>query len=92
MYEKLKISTRQFRILVLLYSVGTVILHTPSPLAAIAKQDAWIASLLGTFLGLVLVRLYIKVGNLFPDLTLDQMNEKLLGKALGKVVNFTFFF
>lgn len=87
-----KISARQFMILVLLYSVGTVILHTPAPLASFAKQDAWLAAILGTGIGLMFVWLYIKVGHLFPDLSLDQVIEKVFGKWLGKLINFTFFF
>ncbi|MDR6882468.1 endospore germination permease [Bacillus sp. 3255] len=89
---KIQISPRQFMILVLLYSVGTVILHTPSPLAAFAKQDAWLAAILGTAAGLMLVWLYIKVAHLFPDLTLDQIIERVFGKWIGKLINFSFFF
>ncbi|MCM3167461.1 hypothetical protein [Peribacillus frigoritolerans] len=33
-----KISSHQLMILILLYSVGTVILHTPSPLAGFASR------------------------------------------------------
>jgi spore germination protein KB len=86
-----KISPRQFMILVLLYSVGTAILLTPAPLASFAKQDAWLAAILGTGIGLMFVWLYIKVGHLFPDLSLDQVIEKVFGKWLGKLINFTFF-
>jgi spore germination protein KB len=89
---KIQISPRQLMILVLLYSVGTVILHTPSPIAAFAKQDAWLAVILGTAAGLMLVWLYIKVAHLFPNLTLDQINEKVFGKWIGKLINFSFFF
>jgi spore germination protein KB len=92
MSGKIQISPRQIMILVLLYSVGTVILHTPSPIASFAKQDAWLASILGTSVGLMLVWLYIRVSHLFPDLTLDQINEKVFGKRIGKLINFAFFF
>ncbi|MDQ0215820.1 spore germination protein KB [Oikeobacillus pervagus] len=92
MHSHFNISAHQFFILIILYSVGTVILHTPSPLADIANQDAWLAAILGTCIGLVLVSLYIKVGSIFPNLTLDRVNEKLLGKWGGKIINFTFFF
>ena len=51
MLDNLKISAHQFMVVVLLYSAGTVILHTPSPLATIAKQDAWLAAVLGTIVG-----------------------------------------
>ena len=92
MFNNDKISPHQFTILVLLFSVGTVILHAPAPLTEIAKQDAWIAAILGTCFGIALVSLYVRVGNLFPTLTLDRVNEKIFGKWIGKVINFTFFF
>ncbi|MBT2716691.1 endospore germination permease [Bacillus sp. ISL-57] len=87
-----KISSHQLMILILLYSVGTVILHTPSPLAGFAKQDAWLAALFGTGIALIFVWFYIRVGNLYPDLALDQINEKVFGKLVGKMINLTFFF
>ncbi|MEY8756753.1 endospore germination permease [Peribacillus frigoritolerans] len=86
-----KISSHQLMILILLYSVGTVILHTPSPLAGFAKQDAWLAALFGTGIALIFVWFYIRVGNLYPDLALDQINEKVFGKIVGKMINLTFF-
>jgi spore germination protein KB len=86
-----KISSHQLMILILLYSVGTVILHTPSPLAGFAKQDAWLAALFGTGIALIFVWFYIRVGNLYPDLALDQINEKVFGKIVGKLINLTFF-
>src|SRR4030095_5523709 len=92
MPRNFKISARQFMILVLLYSVGTGILLTPAPLASLSKQDAWLAAILGTGAGLMFVWLYIKVGHLFPDLTWDQVIEKVFGKWLGKLINFSFFF
>ncbi|MFE4141874.1 GerAB/ArcD/ProY family transporter [Peribacillus sp. YIM B13472] len=58
-----KISSHQLMSLILLYSVGTVILHTPSPLASFAKQDAWLAAFLGTGIALIFVWFYIRVGN-----------------------------
>jgi spore germination protein KB len=92
MIENFKISAHQFTILVLLFSVGTVILHTPSPLADLAKQDAWLAAMIGTGLGLILVWLYIRIGRLYPHLALNQVVEKVFGKWIGKVINLTFFF
>ncbi|MGE7759552.1 GerAB/ArcD/ProY family transporter [Peribacillus sp. NPDC097895] len=92
MTDSFKISSHQLMILVLLYSVGTVILHTPSPLATIAKQDAWLAAFLGTGVALVFVWFYIRVGNLYPDLALDQINEKVFGRSIGKLINLLFFF
>jgi spore germination protein KB len=92
MIDNVKVSAHQLLILVFLYSIGTVILHTPSLMAHIAKQDAWIAAIIGTGAGIILTGLYIKVGNLFPSLSLDRLNEKLFGRFIGKAVNTFFFF
>ncbi|RBW68182.1 GerAB/ArcD/ProY family transporter [Bacillus taeanensis] len=82
-----KISARQFMILVFLYSVGTAILVTPAGLAAEAGQDGWIAVLIGIGVSLLLVLLYNAVGSIYPNLTLIEKNEKILGKWLGKFIS-----
>ncbi|MEW5551593.1 endospore germination permease [Peribacillus frigoritolerans] len=33
----------------------------------------------------------MRVGNLYPDFALDQINEKVFGKIVGKMINLTFF-
>jgi spore germination protein KB len=83
-----KISARQFTILVTLFSIGSAILIIPSTITFYAKQDAWLSTIIGIALGLGVVWLYYKVGNTFPSLNLVQLNEKLLGKWLGKTVVF----
>ena len=92
MVKDIKISARQFAILVILFSIGTTILVIPRSMAQVVKQDAWIAAVFGTGIGLLLVALYIAVGRMFPTKTLVEINEVLLGKWLGKVVSLTFVF
>ncbi|PLR66325.1 GerAB/ArcD/ProY family transporter [Bacillus sp. UMB0893] len=87
-----KISARQFAILVILFSIGTTILVIPGSLAQEVEQDAWIAAVIGTGIGILLVVLYSTIGRIFPDMTLVEINEKLLGKWLGKAVSLTFVF
>lgn len=86
-----KISASQFTILVALYSIGSAILIVPSGMTFYAKQDAWLSAIIGIAIGLGLVWIHYKVGNTFPSLNLVQLNEKLLGKWLGKTVAFVFF-
>ncbi|MGG1678339.1 endospore germination permease [Neobacillus sp. NRS-1170] len=92
MLRTVKISARQFAILVILFSVGTTILVIPGILAHEVKQDAWIAALLGTVIGLLIVALHIAIGRKFPTMTLVEIIEILLGKWLGKAVSLTFVF
>lgn len=90
MLENGKISARQFTVLVILYTIGSAIVVVPSAVASFAKQDAWIAGIIGVGVGLLLIWLYNAVGNLFPHMTLIKLNEKLLGKWVGKAVSFLF--
>lgn len=90
MHENWKISGRQFKILVILCFIGASILLTPSTMAAEAKQDAWIAALIGLVFSLLLIWLYNSVSSYFPNMTLIEYTEKTLGKWIGKAV-FTVF-
>ncbi|MFJ7737465.1 endospore germination permease [Lysinibacillus sp. NPDC097287] len=88
--EKQVISARQFTIITLLCSIGTTILIIPSSIAQVVKQDAWIVAIMGVAVSLLLVKLYISVGNTTPSLSLVEANEKILGKFIGKVVSIAF--
>ncbi|MGJ7919869.1 GerAB/ArcD/ProY family transporter [Neobacillus sp. LXY-4] len=89
--ENGRISNSQFQILIIMFVIGTSILITP-PLTAIqAKQDAWLSVLLGLGFGLILVWLYSILAGRYPNMTIAQYSEKILGKWLGKFVAFFFF-
>ncbi|PAB57762.1 GerAB/ArcD/ProY family transporter [Anaeromicrobium sediminis] len=90
MFNNWKISPRQFRILVTMCYIGTSILFSPVGLAADAKQDAWLAAIVGNILGLLLVCIYNTVGNYFSNMTLIEYTEKVLGKWLGKTLSLLF--
>lgn len=92
METKERVSLRQFTILVALYSIGTSILIIPASLAAIAKQDGWIAALLGIGVGLLLAWLYSAVGDLYPEKSLYETIERILGKWIGKAIILFFAF
>ena len=91
MLDNQKLSRLQFCILVLLYTVGTSILVIPPSLVSIAKQDVWISLIFGLVIGLLLVSLYNVIANTFPNYTLFEINEKVLGKWVGKAVSCLFF-
>ncbi|MFF5996167.1 endospore germination permease [Lysinibacillus sp. KU-BSD001] len=88
--EKQIISSRQFTIIVLFYSVGTSILIIPASIALDVKQDAWIVPIIGTILSVLLVKLLISLGKRMPTLSFVEMNEKILGKFIGKCVSIGF--
>jgi spore germination protein KB len=86
-----KISARQLMILTTLFTVGSAILIIPSGMAFVAKQDAWLAALAGVGGGPLVLYLYIKITSLYPQMTLIEIMESLLGKWLGKAVGLLFF-
>ncbi|MGJ7919895.1 GerAB/ArcD/ProY family transporter [Neobacillus sp. LXY-4] len=91
MLENGKISQNQFTVLVTMYLIGSSILLLPSAFAGRAKQDAWLAAILGVAIGTLLVFLYNTIGNSFSNMTLAEYSEKILGKWLGKSVSIIFF-
>ncbi|MBP1154207.1 MULTISPECIES: endospore germination permease [unclassified Paenibacillus] len=95
MLETGKIGVRQFTVLTILFTIGTSILIAPSGLSEVAKQDAWIASIVGMGLGLLTIPLYNSLANRFPNMTIAEYSEAILGKWSGKTVfllYFTFIF
>ncbi|MEK4229319.1 GerAB/ArcD/ProY family transporter [Solibacillus sp. FSL H8-0538] len=86
------ISARQFTILVVFFTVGTSLLFIPALVVGVVMQDAWITCILSVLISLLLVKLYIAVGNIAPNMSLVEINEKVLGKWLGSFVSVTFIF
>jgi spore germination protein KB len=87
-----KISSRQFKLLVILYSVGTTILVIPAGLAADAKQDAWLASIIGTIVGTCITIFYVRLGRQMGGYNWIDYSKIVLGKWLGNLLNILFVF
>ncbi len=90
MLENGKIAARQFAMLVFMFTAGSSLLLAPAMLATPAKQDAWLAGILGVGAGLLFGLLYTKLGSLYPEMNLAQYSEKILGKWMGKAVSLLF--
>lgn len=88
--EKQLISSRQFTIIVILYTVGTGILIIPASIASEVQQDAWIVATIGTLLSLLLIKLYIILSNKMANLSLVEVSEKFLGSFVGKFISLCF--
>ncbi|MEB7452708.1 GerAB/ArcD/ProY family transporter [Lysinibacillus sphaericus] len=88
--KKQLISSRQYTIIVILYTVGTGILIIPASIVSEVKQDAWIVATMGTLLSLLLIKLYIILSNKMANLTLVEVFEKFLGSFIGKVISLCF--
>jgi spore germination protein KB len=83
---KVYISQWQAVLLVLLACISTTILFVPGESVSIVKQDAWIAVILGSvFSALFLYYPLADLGSRFPEKTIIEYSENILGKYLGKV-------
>nr|WP_154319484.1 GerAB/ArcD/ProY family transporter [Metabacillus idriensis] len=85
--EKAKISSYQLFVLVLLFELGSVLLF---PLATDAKQDAWLAVLIGMAGGIALFLVYHGLYHLYPDVLPTEYVQKILGKVLGAILAFLY--
>ncbi|MGP7818884.1 GerAB/ArcD/ProY family transporter [Niallia sp. 01092] len=91
MLEKGKIESKQFTVLVFMFTTGSSLLLAPSMVASESKQDAWLAAIFGVVVGVLLTWLYQTLGNRYSDMTLVEYSEKILGKWIGKVIALLFF-
>ncbi|QIZ07952.1 GerAB/ArcD/ProY family transporter [Priestia megaterium] len=85
--EKAKISASQLFVLVVLFEMGSAILVG---IASDAKQDAWIAILLGLTGGIMLFFIYYKLYMYYPDLPLTSYVQEITGKWLGRFIGFLY--
>lgn len=85
--EKAKISSKQLFALIVLFEIGSAVVVG---LGMKAKQDAWLAILLGMVCGLVLYLIYSYLFYRYPNLPLTIYLEKLLGKFIGKILAFIY--
>ncbi|PGQ88076.1 spore gernimation protein KB [Priestia megaterium] len=85
--EKVKISASQLFILMVLFELGSALLI---PLAMKAKQDAWLAILLGMICSFFLFLVYHKLYSYYPNLLPTEYMQKLLGKVIGKTIAFLY--
>ncbi|MGD8191356.1 GerAB/ArcD/ProY family transporter [Brevibacillus ginsengisoli] len=81
--EKAKIGGAQLFSLMMLFELGSALLVG---LGMKAKQDAWLAILLGWAGGLVLFFIYSSLFRLYPDLPLTAYLQKIIGKYPGWIL------
>ncbi|KNY25601.1 GerAB/ArcD/ProY family transporter [Pseudobacteroides cellulosolvens] len=82
MYKNSKISNYQLFTLLCGFMIGSSLIVSP---AAGAKQEAWLAFLIGCIIGTILIAMYASIYRLNPSCTLIEALEKNFGKILGKV-------
>ncbi len=86
----MKISGRQFTILVIMNVLGTAIITVPAIVSAYGKQNGWFSVLLATIFGIGMVVVYNAIYKKNPDKNIYQQLELLFGKWIGKLLSFLF--
>ncbi len=90
MLENGKISNIQVSVLIFNFTIGVSFLTVPSQVAKVSKQDGWITAIFSLGCGLILVWLYGILARRYPNLTVAQYSEIILGRWTGKTVSFLF--
>jgi spore germination protein KB len=75
-----KISALQLFYVMIGFEIGNTLIFATG---AGAKQDAWLAILISMFCGLLLMWVYSKLAEYYPNDTLIQMIPKIIGKFLS---------
>ncbi len=81
--EKKYISGHQLFTLFALSSLGGSVIVASSPMAAVAKQDAWLGALVSAAYGMCVILMFYFIGSRHPGLTLIGILRQVLGKWLG---------
>ncbi|MDP4104368.1 MAG: endospore germination permease [Bacillota bacterium] len=92
MIEKGKISSLQMAIMMNPTIIATVLLLVPAITAKHAKQDMWLSPIWASLIGFFAVFLAYKLNKLYPQYTLIEYCEPILGKVLGKIVGALYLF
>lgn len=82
-------STQAFGLIVA-QILGTSFLVIPGTVVGFAGIDAWISSIISIGYGLVAGWLIVRLFRIYPNATLVQIPEKILGRPLGKAVGFAY--
>ncbi|KAB7706980.1 GerAB/ArcD/ProY family transporter [Bacillus aerolatus] len=85
--EKAKISAYQLFVLIVLFEIGSALLV---PLAIEAKQDAWLAILLGMTGGFFIFFMYHRLYLYYPDCLPTTYVQKIIGKFCGRILAFLY--
>lgn len=80
-----KISSNAFAMTIACFLMGSTLLI--SHFGDLVKQDAWIVVIISALLCLILISLYSALLKSYPGDNLPRINEKILGKWGGKIIN-----
>lgn len=84
------ITITQFAVISLGSMIGIGILTLPNDVVKVAKQDGWIACILGIAYPLYMISIALYMSNKFPKDNILTLSKRCFGKILGGIFNFIF--
>lgn len=81
-----KINARQAGFLMFSFLMGSAILLVPGIVTSFAKQNGWLSVLMAALIGVGFILVQTTLGLLFPQQSIVQYSETILGKWIGKTV------
>ncbi|RQW18544.1 hypothetical protein EH196_16335 [Bacillus sp. C1-1] len=83
--SKEKLTTNQFRMLVLFSTCSTSLLSMPLILGTMVGRDAWLIVLLGTLIGIPHIALFNLMARRHPHKDVFEMSRAILGNKIGTI-------
>ncbi|QST01109.1 endospore germination permease [Pontibacillus sp. ALD_SL1] len=90
MNGKEEINMRQFLLFLFLFVIGTSILLSPSTLAYVAKESAWLSVVGAIIIGSVFILFFLLISIWYPEQNIVDLNRLLFGKWVGTVFSLLF--
>ncbi|TGE34828.1 hypothetical protein E4K67_28555 [Desulfosporosinus fructosivorans] len=90
MLENGKISTRQFTLMLFSLLLSTIMFGLPRILIEQSKQDVWQVMLITLVMDAAIAIIYFILGMRYPQQTMIQYSETILGPWLGKISGLLF--
>ncbi|TZE82607.1 GerAB/ArcD/ProY family transporter [Calorimonas adulescens] len=88
--KRVSLSPRGFMWLMINTLVSLSVFLNPSPTVEVSRQYAWISVLIGTLQALMVGYIVMKLGLRYPDKTVVEYSQEIVGKFAGKVVGLVF--
>ncbi|MBS4188952.1 endospore germination permease [Bacillus sp. FJAT-49705] len=90
--KTVKISSLQMAMLMYPTIVATAILSVPNLTATYANQDLWISPIFASIIGFLTVFISVRLHKLYPEKTVIQFSEQIIGRIPGKILGLAFLF
>ncbi|MCT4594286.1 MAG: spore germination protein [Anaeromicrobium sp.] len=90
--EEHNISSFQTALVLLTYILSTAGIVLPASIAQEASIDGWLSVLMATICGIFIMYIYILITDIYPYMSLMEINNEVFGKFFGSLLNFLFMY